>query len=129
LVLGSSTRDFARKEKISMLSTIEYSFETEAVTKSFPIEIESSVGLTSKSKSGKLQVRLRTFDKKMFVEVHGINTFQSIDVSKVHGSFYNDDYFGTISWSQDETKIIYVAEPIVPEDNSVIHIFYIEVRL
>lgn len=119
LVLSSSSRDFARKEKVSLLSTIEYSFSTETATKSFPIEIESNVGLISKSPSGRFQVRLRTFDKKLFVEVHGSSTFQSIDVSKVHGPFYNDDYFGIISWSQDETKIIYVAEPVVPEDDSV----------
>ncbi|KAJ3330808.1 hypothetical protein HDU91_003494, partial [Kappamyces sp. JEL0680] len=55
-----------------------------------------------------------TAGDKRFVVVDGF----SIEVTKTHGPFYNDDYFGTVSWSADSRFIVYVAEKPEPSDDS-----------
>ncbi|KAF9343905.1 hypothetical protein BGX26_005067, partial [Mortierella sp. AD094] len=91
------------------------------------------------SPSGKLTVVLRSVPgekKKHFVEVN-ISchpTYRSVlfdlqliiwsegsilhllETTAIHDDFYTDSTFGTLEWSRDETKIVYIAERKKSED-------------
>jgi Acylamino-acid-releasing enzyme, N-terminal domain len=110
-----SAYDFARAKKVKLISDIVYT--PNQPLKKFPLQsADSTCGLVSVSPSGRY-ARLRTIDEKRFVEITGAS-FESYDVTKTHGDFFNDDYFGTISWSADESSIVYAASSHVKEDNS-----------
>ncbi|KAJ3312025.1 hypothetical protein HDV04_003412 [Boothiomyces sp. JEL0838] len=112
-----SGKDFTRASKISSIQNIVYDLSTKEATIGFPAEIPESNGLCSVSPSGKSQAILKTIGEERYVEISG-TTKKSIKVTKSHGPFYNDDYFGCINWSEDESKIVYVAEETKPtEDN------------
>ncbi|KAF9585024.1 hypothetical protein BGW38_004231 [Lunasporangiospora selenospora] len=66
------------------------------------------------SPSGELTAVLRTVageKKKHFVEIWSEGAiFQILDATSIHDDFYADSTFGTLEWSRDETKLVYVAE-------------------
>ncbi|KAF9982015.1 hypothetical protein BGZ65_003336, partial [Modicella reniformis] len=72
------------------------------------------------SPTGKFTAVLRSVsDKKTkhFVEIWSEGSIlHLLDNSSLHDSFYGDSTFGTLEWSRDETKIVYVAERKTPED-------------
>ncbi|KAJ3322315.1 hypothetical protein HDV06_003209 [Boothiomyces sp. JEL0866] len=110
-------KDFTRASKISSIQNITYDFSAKKATIGFPSEVPESNGLSSISPSGNLQAILKTIGEERYVEIAG-TTRKSIKVTKSHGPFYNDDYFGCINWSEDGSKVVYVAEESKPtEDN------------
>ncbi|KAJ3270617.1 hypothetical protein HDV01_007551 [Terramyces sp. JEL0728] len=110
-------KDNARASKISSLQSVVYDLSTNETTIGFPSEIPESNGLNAISPSGKLQAILKTFGEERYVEITGAYK-RSIKVTKSHGPFYNDDYFGCINWSDDESKIVYVAEELKPTEDA-----------
>ncbi|KAJ3338372.1 hypothetical protein HDU93_009608 [Gonapodya sp. JEL0774] len=96
-------------------------------------ELESSLALVSISPSGKFvaQGRILTADskkgtpKRLVIEFvnrsHGLVT-STIEVTRYHGNFYSDSFFGApsgISWNEDEDKIVYVAEASSQKERTV----------
>lgn len=67
------------------------------------------------SNNGKFIAMLKEEKKddntKKLIEVwsEGFLNFAT-DVTHIHGSFYGDDMFGTLCWSSDDSKFVYVAE-------------------
>ncbi|KAF9027578.1 hypothetical protein BGZ52_002872 [Haplosporangium bisporale] len=72
------------------------------------------------SPSGKLTVVLRSVSgekKKHFIEIWSEGSILHIlETTAIHDDFYADATFGTLEWSRDETKIVYVAERKKTED-------------
>ncbi|KAG0308717.1 hypothetical protein BGZ98_007085 [Dissophora globulifera] len=72
------------------------------------------------SPSGKHTVILRSVageKKKHFVEIwSGGAIAHLLETTATHDDFYADATFGTLEWSRDETKIVYVAERKKSED-------------
>jgi acylaminoacyl-peptidase len=116
LQLVSLKRDYIRNTKSKSIQTVQFNTRTGKANQLFPFEIEDSVGLMSISPSKAKQCRLRTIGEKRFVEIIGIDSM-TIEVTKSHGSFYNDTYFGTLQWNIDESKVCYIAEPCAREND------------
>ncbi|KAG0368078.1 Alpha/Beta hydrolase protein [Gamsiella multidivaricata] len=72
------------------------------------------------SPSGNLTVVLRSVageKKKHFVEIWSEGSIlHLLETTSSHDDFYADSTFGTLEWSRDETKIVYVAERKKSED-------------
>ncbi|KAF9920130.1 hypothetical protein FBU30_010071 [Linnemannia zychae] len=72
------------------------------------------------SPSGELSVVLRSIageKKKHFVEIWSDSSIlHLLETTALHDDFYTDSTFGTLEWSNDETKIVYVAERKKTED-------------
>ncbi|KAG0337520.1 hypothetical protein BG000_005312 [Podila horticola] len=72
------------------------------------------------SPSGKLTAVLRSVagdKKKHFVEIWSEGSIlQLLETTAIHDDFYADSTFGTLEWSRDETKLVYVAERKKSED-------------
>ncbi|KAF9392949.1 hypothetical protein CPC16_002870 [Podila verticillata] len=72
------------------------------------------------SPSGKFTAVLRSVagdKKKHFVEIWSEGSiFQLLETTAIHDDFYADSTFGTLEWSRDETKLVYVAERKKSED-------------
>ncbi|KFH62920.1 hypothetical protein MVEG_11444 [Podila verticillata NRRL 6337] len=72
------------------------------------------------SPSGKSTVVLRSVSgekKKHFIEIWSEGSILHIlETTAIHDDFYADATFGTLEWSRDETKIVYVAERKKTED-------------
>ncbi|KAF9434091.1 hypothetical protein BGZ76_008553 [Entomortierella beljakovae] len=72
------------------------------------------------SPSGKFTVILRSIageKKKHFVEIWSEGAIlHLLETTAIHDDFYADSTFGTLEWSNDETKIVYVAERKKSED-------------
>eukprot|EP00842_Homolaphlyctis_polyrhiza_P006607 jgi/Hompol1/6948/HPOL_005129-RA len=116
--------DFTSKKKRRWVTTVSAATDASAdqplhiTGRSFPKDI-GETGTMSTSPSGKVLFSTRTSaDSKRFVEVfvHGI--FKSLEVTKIHGGFCPDDLINGVSWSADETKLVYVADRLAPEDDT-----------
>ncbi|KAF9352142.1 hypothetical protein BGX26_009998 [Mortierella sp. AD094] len=72
------------------------------------------------SPSGKFTVILRSVageKKKHFIEIWSEGAILNLlEATSAHDDFYADSTFGTLEWSNDETKIVYVAERKKSED-------------
>ncbi|KAG0026984.1 hypothetical protein BGZ82_009201 [Podila clonocystis] len=72
------------------------------------------------SPSGKLTAVLRSVagdKKKHFVEIWSEGSIlQLLETTAIHDDFYTDSTFGTLEWSRNETKLVYVAERKKSED-------------
>ncbi|KAH7051860.1 Alpha/Beta hydrolase protein [Linnemannia elongata] len=72
------------------------------------------------SPSGALSVTLRSVageKKKHFVEIWADGSIlHLLETTALHDDFYADSTFGTLEWSKDESKIVYVAERKKTED-------------
>lgn len=85
------------------------------LTKSFELNpIDTSSEIVSKiSSSERFRAVIREVDEKQFLEIWNKQClFRSVDLTTldVHGKIYSDAEFGSLKWSPDETKILYVAE-------------------
>lgn len=108
-----SQRDYVAKSKTTFVQQIVWSRESAAVQKMNPVIPDPTILQSSVSPSKKRAVLLKQLDeKKRFLVLPGN---QSVDVGKIHGPFYTDDYFSpSIAWNEDETMIVYVAEVLEP---------------
>ncbi|KAF9933316.1 hypothetical protein BGZ67_004335 [Mortierella alpina] len=72
------------------------------------------------SPSGKYTVILRSVagdKKKHFVEIWSEGSIlHLLETTAIHDDYYSDSTFGTLEWSRDETKIVYIAERKKTED-------------
>ncbi|KAG0336878.1 hypothetical protein BG004_007871 [Podila humilis] len=72
------------------------------------------------SPSGKMTAVLRSVagdKKKHFVEIWSDGSIlQLLETTAIHQDFYADSTFGTLEFSRDETKLVYVAERLKSED-------------
>ncbi|KAF9192562.1 hypothetical protein BGZ51_005359 [Haplosporangium sp. Z 767] len=72
------------------------------------------------SPSGKLTVVLRAVSenkKQRFVEIWSEGSIlHLLETTAIHEDVYADSTFGTLEWSKDESKIVYVAERKKTED-------------
>ncbi|EJD44016.1 alpha/beta-hydrolase [Auricularia subglabra TFB-10046 SS5] len=113
--LTSSVRDHTRNAKRGLFKHLVVT--PSAVHSSFS---ESSPDvLLSTTSTGKLVAYLRESEtggsKKRFVEVwSGSKLVASKEVTKVHGEFYTDDFFSSLSFSPSETALVYTAEANPP---------------
>ncbi|KAL0069660.1 hypothetical protein AAF712_003318 [Marasmius tenuissimus] len=110
--LSSSIQDFTRNTKRSVSKSIFISANS---VFSSPNQEAGDTVLSRPSPSGKLRVNLKEIGsddkKKRFVEVWSKESIvASKEVTEVHGAFYNDDYLSTISFSDTENSVVYIAE-------------------
>lgn len=94
------------------------------LTKFFPLEL-GDAGLTCVSPSGKsIAVQRNVTEtakgkkpKRRFIEIWSEGSLsKSIEVTDTHGEFFTDDTFGSLVFSNDETKIAYIAERVPSEE-------------
>jgi acylaminoacyl-peptidase len=116
LQIVSTRRDYTRKTKVKAMHSLHFEKKSGRSHGSFPVELDETFGLSSVSPSKKRQCRLRTVGEKRYLEFTGADAM-TIEVTKIHGDFYNDGYFGTVQWDQDESRIVYVAAPIASEED------------
>lgn len=119
LTVLSTRNDFTKEAKARAINYVDFDSNSKSTKLRFPVELDDGVGLIAVSPSNKLQARLCTSGDKRYVEIIGNSTVRTIEVTKSHGPFYNDDYFGRLSWSKDESQLIYVAEVPAKEDAEV----------
>ena len=106
-------RDFSTNTRRKQ--TISIGLINDEITTTFPIDLPNTI--YSISKSGSSRCSLMTIEKtekdikiKRLIEIQNQNNLIQFNVSDLHGEYYNDETFGQISWSLDETMICYVAE-------------------
>jgi acylaminoacyl-peptidase len=116
LQIVSTRRDYVRKSKVKAVHSLHYDKNSGRSHASFPVEMDESFGLCSVSPSKERQCRLRTVGEKRFLEFTGRDSM-TIEVTKIHGEFYSDGYFGTVQWDANELRIVYVAAPIASEED------------
>jgi len=128
VILRLSQRDVVAKKNRNFLSTFLKGSEGHYAPVGFPAETAGDV-MVSPSPSGKLLAYFRPVpsDKKddrpkAFIEIwdKSPRLIQSIPTEGKHGAFYGDDWFKGLSWSSDETRIVYMAEPIPPKTESLL---------
>ena len=85
-----------------------------------PFSLDPSIALQSVSPMEGKTVALKTVENKRFISLES----GSVEVTKIHGPFYTDDYFGTLNWSTDEQQIVYIAEKLEPSDDTKFHHYY-----
>ncbi|KAK3828851.1 MAG: Alpha/Beta hydrolase protein [Benniella sp.] len=70
--------------------------------------------------TGKFEVALRSVageKKRNFVEIWSEGSIlHLLETTSLHGEFHADPTFGTLQWSRDETKVVYIAERKRQED-------------
>ncbi|KAF9371778.1 hypothetical protein CPB97_001722 [Podila verticillata] len=117
-----SQRDLERNVRRKFTRTIMASFadkSTPQVLTGYSVDTGDTVAQAI-SLSGKLTVVLRSVSgekKKHFVEIWSEGSILHIlETTAIHDDFYADTTFGTLEWSRDETKIVYVAERKKSED-------------
>ncbi|THH10095.1 hypothetical protein EW146_g8478 [Bondarzewia mesenterica] len=123
----SSTKDHTRNVKRSSSKTIFIRPKLEPkpgldTLASLPQDVSPDVQASIISPSGKLTAILRETSngsngaKNRYVEIWARDKLEaSTDVSKLHGPFYTDDYFSSLSFSPSETTLVYTAEANAPE--------------
>ena len=94
-----SGKNYSTKSKIKLIQHL-----SSTGVSPFPQQMDAFVSV---SPSGFWQVKCDAVGEKRFIHLISKDSFESIQTS--HGDFYTDDYFGSISWSSDEKKIVYVA--------------------
>ncbi|ORY01930.1 alpha/beta-hydrolase [Basidiobolus meristosporus CBS 931.73] len=124
----SSQRDDVRQARRKALNTLVVSQDAvgrpNIVHRNAAVDV-GDVSLQARSPSGKSNGILRTIntskgEKKRYVEIWKDNHLRlNVEVTKVHGDFYTDATFGALSWSADESKLVYVAERNIPDDSKV----------
>ena len=88
------------------------------VIEHLPRSFENPIDLKAKSisPSGKIEIRIRkpsiNAKETLILEVWDDGRLiKTKDLSKAIKMIYNDEMFGSVSWSQDETLIAFVAGP------------------
>jgi hypothetical protein len=112
LQLTEVRRDFAQESKLKTTFGLVHNSKS---TVKLPKVADEHVIIGKKQ-----TISLRSVNEKRFLCL----SQGSIEVTKYHGPFYEDDFFGRISLSADETMITYVAEEKAPEDDSKFTHFY-----
>ncbi|KAG0002530.1 hypothetical protein BGZ79_002808 [Entomortierella chlamydospora] len=116
-----SQRDLERNVRRKFTRTIVASVaEKNPVILSGPSIDTGDAVAQAVSPSGKFTVILRSVageKKKHFVEIWSEGAIiDLLEATSAHDDFYADSTFGTLEWSRDETKIVYVAERKKSED-------------
>ncbi|CAG8720772.1 19843_t:CDS:10, partial [Cetraspora pellucida] len=126
--LTLSQRDLIRKLKrvvakqlIVSLPKDDSGKSTGISTSLLPVDL-GDIALQAISPSGDQLMILRAVSndkgKKRFAETWKLGSLINIlDVTDIHGEFYTDDEFGGLYWSNDEQKVVYVAEQKSLEDS------------
>ncbi|KAG0326505.1 hypothetical protein BG000_001359 [Podila horticola] len=117
-----SQRDLERNVRRKFTRTIVASFADKSIPQVFTghsVDTGDTIAQAI-SPSGKLTVILLSVSgekKKHFVEIWSEGSILHIlETTAIHDDFYADTTFGTLEWSRDETKIVYVAERKKTED-------------
>ncbi|KAF0707280.1 acylamino-acid-releasing enzyme-like isoform X3, partial [Aphis craccivora] len=104
-----------RQSKIIFRQTVFSDYKTYSLT-SPPTDITNEL-ISAHSKSNKYFCVVREVESgkeiKQYLEVWAdCSLVKNYDLSAldVHGKIYADGEFGTLEWSPDETKIVYIAE-------------------
>jgi len=89
----------------------------------FPTELPATVIAALPSPSGRKMARIVKLTAKPKVRVcielwHGGSLCRRIDCSKLHDDVITSGSFGALNWSEDESRIVYVAEEKIPESPS-----------
>ncbi|XP_003247213.1 acylamino-acid-releasing enzyme isoform X2 [Acyrthosiphon pisum] len=113
-------RVLERQAKTRFRQTVFSDYKTYTLT-SPPTDITNEL-ISAHSKSTKYFCVVREIesgkDIKQYLEVWAdCSLVKNYDLSAldVHGKIYADAEFGTLEWSPDETKIVYIAEKKVPK--------------
>lgn len=85
-----SIRDEAKKSKSKLCVNLVYS--NGSTTKDLPTPLDETSGLVSTSPTGLKKAILKTVGEKRYINVISASSFDSFDVSKTHGDFYNDGF-------------------------------------
>jgi len=89
----------------------------------FTQEINETIVKSCPSPSGEKLIVLRCVgqgDKKEYIiELYNKDILvNDYNVTKVHGNYYTDEHFWSLSWSKDETKIAYIVEEKKSEEDT-----------
>jgi acylaminoacyl-peptidase len=113
-------RVLERQAKTTFRQTVFSDYKTYTLT-SPPTDITNEL-ISAHSKSTKYFCVVREIETgkeiKQYLEVWAnCSLVKNYDLSAldVHGKIYADAEFGTLEWSPDETKIVYIAEKKVPK--------------
>ncbi|KAG2344168.1 alpha/beta-hydrolase [Suillus weaverae] len=105
-----SVRDHDRNIKRNLTKT----FDDQCTTSHDSSEVKAFATSPSKSR----QAILREANSKRFVEIWaGSQLEASLDVSNYHQAFLTDDFLYSLSFSPNETSLIYTAEASVDTDD------------
>ncbi|XP_077371319.1 acylamino-acid-releasing enzyme isoform X2 [Festucalex cinctus] len=77
--------------------------------------------LSGLSPIGGLRAVVRDTGDHQLLEIwdhHGLRKCLNLTALKLHGGVYDDDQFGGLSWSECESKLLYIAEKIRNTDES-----------
>ena len=118
-----SQRDLKRQTKRKFLVNTVRDSSGELISQSFPMDL-GDAGLLTISPSGLYMAISRVImdskgkkPKRRFIEIWSRGGLEdSFEVTDHHGDFFCDDTFGGLAWSNDETRIAYVAEKNAPEE-------------
>ncbi|KAF9918292.1 hypothetical protein BX616_009582 [Lobosporangium transversale] len=112
-----SQRDLERNVKRKFTRTVIASFAPNKFTPlvlSGPSVDTGDAIAQATSPSGKLVAVLRSVNgekKRHFVEIWSEGSIlHLLEATSIHDDFYADSTFGTLEWSPDETKVVYVAD-------------------
>ncbi|CAH1722220.1 unnamed protein product [Aphis gossypii] len=113
-------RVLERQAKTRFRQTVFSDYKTYSLT-SPPTDITNEL-ISAHSKSNKYFCVVREVESgkeiKQYLEVWAdCSLVKNYDLSAldVHGKIYADGEFGTLEWSPDETKIVYIAEKKIPK--------------
>ncbi|RXW22263.1 hypothetical protein EST38_g3573 [Candolleomyces aberdarensis] len=117
--LSFSVRDHERNVKKTLLKNVILPPSSEAIR--LPAQ-EVDYVAARYSPSGRKRVVLREVKNdsgtKRFVEIwEGEALKFNVDVSDKHGAFYPDEFLGSLSFSHEETSIVYTAERVVEKSD------------
>ncbi|THH33349.1 hypothetical protein EUX98_g805 [Antrodiella citrinella] len=117
----SRFRDFDRD--CYRASTTTYVVAGDAVFSTFAPD-SSNIVLSTVSPSGKRLAAFREANEagatKRFVEIWVDNKLEaSLEVTKLHEAFYNDDIFSLVSFSPEEDVLVYTAEDKASDDKGI----------
>ncbi|KAJ2929491.1 hypothetical protein H1R20_g7597, partial [Candolleomyces eurysporus] len=117
--LSFSVRDHERNVKKTLLKNIVLPPSGEAIQ--LPTQ-EVDYVAARYSPSGRKRVVLREVKNgsgtKRFVEIwEGEALKFNLDVSDEHGAFYPDEFLGSLSFSHEESSIVYTAERVVEKSD------------
>ncbi|KAF9529900.1 Alpha/Beta hydrolase protein [Crepidotus variabilis] len=126
-----SVRDHERNTKRHMSKSIIFSLSDSSTTEEqfrssvvqTRLEEDADIALQTISPSKQKKAVLRNVKKgsntNRFVEVWS-NTRReaTLDVTDLHGDFYNDEFVSALSFSSSELALVYIAETKVPTDDA-----------
>ncbi|XP_058810683.1 acylamino-acid-releasing enzyme-like isoform X4 [Phymastichus coffea] len=116
-----SQKNMEKHSKQKFLKECSYNSQLELIAENMPVDITTEL-LTTFSKDEKLKAILRDVTvegkSKQFIEIWDkqcLNKSYDLSAFDVHGDVYTEPTFHAFQWSNDNTRLLYVAETKLPK--------------